>query len=296
MGACPFCGGEVSEDLLLNGGHCPHCLIEIPGEDTPTDPGEAAQAQQAAEEQAVKRGQSNKLIAGGVVALLGLVGGAVVLLAPSETGPMQIEMGEFEFAPMSEHQDLAMPQAEQPEPVAQKKTSTRRSTSSGTSAPQRTASAGTGAAPAPATSGSGSVATASAPPPTGGQLGGDPGLADPLDADMFFGAGPAKKGVQAIELCKPGEIYEAVRGVMKVKSPQVRQCYDRALKSNESLSGRWMASFVIGKDGGTTKVNVRGEGVSDSGLEGCLVQQIERWTFPPLCEPMPIETPFTFAR
>ena len=42
MGACPFCGSEVGEDLLINGGHCPQCLIEIPGEDTPTDPGEAA--------------------------------------------------------------------------------------------------------------------------------------------------------------------------------------------------------------------------------------------------------------
>ena len=150
--------------------------------------GEAAQAQQAAEEQAVGGPvqQADRRQRGCPAWARRRRGGAA---RPSETGPMQIEMGKVEFAPMSEHQDLAMPQAEQPEPVAQK-TSTRRSTSSGTSAPQRTASAGTGAAPARPRAPARSPRPARRRPrrPAGRR----PGLADALDADMFFGAGPPR--------------------------------------------------------------------------------------------------------
>ena len=40
MADCPFCGGEISEAMALDGGTCPHCFGEIPGEDAPTNPGD----------------------------------------------------------------------------------------------------------------------------------------------------------------------------------------------------------------------------------------------------------------
>ena len=39
MAECPFCGSEVSDDLVAFGGTCPKCFAEIPGEEAATDPG-----------------------------------------------------------------------------------------------------------------------------------------------------------------------------------------------------------------------------------------------------------------
>ncbi len=118
---------------------------------------------------------------------------------------------------------------------------------------------------------------------------------DPLDAFAVGGGGPAQKGVQGIVKCGPGEIYEAVRSVMRVNSNQLNHCYQTAIKANEGLRGTWDASFVVQKDGTTAAVKAKGAGVSDPGLEACIVRQIERWSFPQLCEATPIETPLRFG-
>ena len=55
MGACPFCKGEVDDDVLTFGGRCPSCLIEIPGDEAPTDPGAEARAAQEAAEAAAQK-------------------------------------------------------------------------------------------------------------------------------------------------------------------------------------------------------------------------------------------------
>ena len=80
MGSCPFCKESVDSAILEYGGRCPSCLIEIPGEDAPTDPGEAAKAAQEAEEAAAVNRPRLPLIAGivAVVALCG-VGGFMAL-------------------------------------------------------------------------------------------------------------------------------------------------------------------------------------------------------------------------
>ena len=46
---CPFCKGGISADVVQFGGNCPHCLLEIPGEEAPTDPGLVARQKAAAE-------------------------------------------------------------------------------------------------------------------------------------------------------------------------------------------------------------------------------------------------------
>ena len=291
MGACPFCGAAVGHEILVNGGHCPSCLIEIPGEETPTDPGEAARAQIAAEQEAASGG-SGKFVALGAIGLLVLgVGGYFAFGQPEpEVQPMQIEMGEFSFAPMSAHEDLEAPEGEGSEDaVADAGPSASAKRGGGSTS----GSAGGSAGRAPSASAT-AAASAEPPPPTGGQLQSDGPEGDPLDA-VFFGDGPSQKGVKAIVLCKPGEIYEGVRSVLKVKSPQLAQCYQRALKSNEGLRGRWMASFVVQKSGKPAEVKAVGQSMKDATLEACVVTQIERWSFPQLCEPMPIETPLSFG-
>lgn len=284
MGECPFCGGSVETDVLVNGGRCPHCLIEIPGEDTPTDPGEAAQAVQEAEDNAARQGRTGPLIAVGVAGVLLVGGGLYAVFGQSQPEPITIEMNEFNFAGVDAHQDLPVEEEaeEDPKPAAKKPSS------GGSTAARQPASGGA--------SGGTQAAAAAEAPPTGGQVAdaGTAQLKDPMD--LF--ASPASKGVQAIELCSMGEIDQAVRGVMRVKGSQLRQCYNRALKTNDSLKGTWDMSFEIQSSGKTAAVSVTGRGVAEAGFEDCLSTQIKRWTFPPICEakaPQVIQSPLKFG-
>lgn len=76
MGECPFCSAEIDEEVMLYGGTCSACLIDIPGEEAPTDPGVDAVTEEAqtATALALATGKTsphrNGLIAAGVAALV----------------------------------------------------------------------------------------------------------------------------------------------------------------------------------------------------------------------------------
>lgn len=299
MGSCPFCRGDVAEDVLLNGGHCPHCLIEIPGEETPTDPGEQARAMQQAEEAAAKGGGKGPLFAIVAVALLGLgVGGWWVTRDDTDSDVYMDDSEDFVFAPASAHQDL--PVEEAPEAAPPPTASSKRT-------PKRDASGG-------------AVAKASNPPPTGGSIAGSPESAPPAQGGMvpsvssapvesgasppvaadplgaFAIAGPASKGPQAIVLEKPGEIYEMVKKVLQVNGNQMKQCYEQRLKVKSDLRGAWAASFDIQESGRTANVRIKGEGVSDAELESCMKTKVEKWTFQRIADATHIDKTFRFGR
>ena len=75
MGQCPFCKNQVSAELLRDGGACPHCLNDIPGEDAATDPGVALRAKEAAATAAAQRKRKVTSIALAAAVLLSIVGG-----------------------------------------------------------------------------------------------------------------------------------------------------------------------------------------------------------------------------
>ena len=75
MGQCPFCKNQVSAELLRDGGACPHCLNDIPGEDAATDPGVALRAKEAAANAAAQRKRKVRSIALAAAVLLSIVGG-----------------------------------------------------------------------------------------------------------------------------------------------------------------------------------------------------------------------------
>ena len=113
MGECPFCKGNVAEDILVYGGRCPQCLIEIPGEEAPTDPGEEVRAEQAAAAATAEKRRG--WLVGGIGGLaLMLAGGGVgawLLLqepAPDTTDVYMDDSDDFNFAPASAHQDLPL--------------------------------------------------------------------------------------------------------------------------------------------------------------------------------------------
>lgn len=97
MEACPFCGGEVSEQIVLYGGTCPHCFGDIPGEEAATDPGDDVKA--ALEAQDRKRASRRTVIPlaiAGVVALA-VAGGALALLLQPEKELALLDLDEGEY-------------------------------------------------------------------------------------------------------------------------------------------------------------------------------------------------------
>jgi hypothetical protein len=56
----------------------------------------------------------------------------------------------------------------------------------------------------------------------------------------------------------------------------VKQCYERALKTNQKLQGKVEVSFVVGPAGNVTKVNVDG---FDPGVDQCIQGQARNWRF-----------------
>jgi len=48
--SCPYCKGAISADLVRFGGTCPHCMLEVHGEEAATDPGAELRRKQEAEQ------------------------------------------------------------------------------------------------------------------------------------------------------------------------------------------------------------------------------------------------------
>ena len=111
MSTCPFCSTEISEELSLYGGHCPSCLIEIPGEEAITDPGIAATGAHAPVQTAMR-----SVTVGVGVVLLALGGWWA---SDQEEGGMG--MGKFRrsklVVPLSAHEDQAGVEAAAPDLV-----------------------------------------------------------------------------------------------------------------------------------------------------------------------------------
>ncbi len=156
MGVCPFCHAGVDEELLLYGGSCPHCLIEIPGEEAPTDPGENGTVDPPeVVAHATKKKQRTSLVVAAVVGLLGAIGvGAYLSQPPVEE---YAEMPEIAInRDLSGHIDLPIDSQEQPT-VEQTLASSTPRTSNGGGSSSSSSNAGGGS-------------HSSARPPVGGQV------------------------------------------------------------------------------------------------------------------------------
>ena len=102
MGTCPFCKESVDDAILEYGGRCPSCLIEIPGEDAPTDPGEAAQAVMQAQEAAAAEKSRRPFFAILGVAALAVAGVGFMALTPQDSPDLaKVETGAEAYKSVS---------------------------------------------------------------------------------------------------------------------------------------------------------------------------------------------------
>jgi len=77
---------------------------------------------------------------------------------------------------------------------------------------------------------------------------------------------------------------------------EAQKCYERALKMNQSLSGRVVLTLTIGRDGSVAAADARGDTLNDNNVNDCLERQARAWTFPePSGGAAKVRKPFTFS-
>ncbi|MFT5353761.1 MAG: outer membrane biosynthesis protein TonB [Polyangiales bacterium] len=79
--------------------------------------------------------------------------------------------------------------------------------------------------------------------------------------------------------CEGNLDVSAVQQVVARQRPQVRACYERALKQNNILQGTVSVRMIIGRDGSVDQVNVGGS-LRDNEVFGCVRRLARNWRFP----------------
>jgi TonB family protein len=100
----------------------------------------------------------------------------------------------------------------------------------------------------------------------------------------------------AIDRFRAGLNAESVRMVVRHHLPQVRACYDRALKQKPNLAGIVEIRFTISVQGRVTASSVHRNTSGHEGLGKCLAIVIKRWRFPkPVGGAVEFVYPFVFS-
>jgi hypothetical protein len=301
MGQCPFCRESVDEDVLVNGGRCPSCLIEIPGEEAATDPGEDALARQVAETEAARRSPL-PMVAAAALAVI-VAGGIGWSMMGSDPEPVAVgSSGADVYRKVGDaglrkiNLDDIPVEVEEPPPersTSAPKTPTRSSSS------DRVASAEVPVAAPPPLGGP------EAPPPiketagapeapskagmlaTGGSAGG-PTLDNPLDF------GPGKKGPGRMEVCGP-DLYKVARSnFSSVQNKAKNQCAS-AGKVPPDFSATVDLTVVVLRSGRLGEVVVDVRGTEDAAFIGCVERIARSAEFPPLCEDLELAKQLKFG-
>jgi Ca-activated chloride channel family protein len=91
---------------------------------------------------------------------------------------------------------------------------------------------------------------------------------------------------------------ESVRMVVRHHLPQIRACYERALKGSPGLAGIIEIRLVISGEGRVRQAEVDRNSTGHEGLGKCIALTMSRWRFPRPVGGVEIEViyPFSFAR
>lgn len=281
--SCPFCASEVPADLVAYGGTCPKCLAEIPGDEAPTDPGVEVRRKQERRDRLMARIP----LAVAFVLLVGLVSctGTIALGVVLWPKPEVAELLDFDTM------DFPMPEVvsatEVPPAPEPAKTKTKNKVKGGKTEPEP--------APAPGSAGSPSP---TAPSPTPGSP--EPGTTAPRTPPPSGGisiGGPRVRRDDNRVITDPEEIRMMIGERLAEQIPSLQQCYERRLKTDESLSGRWSVTFTVQKDGTAGSAVAKGIERPDSELEACIVNVVtEKWRFSKINVQQPVKRTVRFSR
>jgi len=274
MADCPFCHKDISEDLSRFGGACPKCLINIPGEETATDPGVDTGFHRRAAQKS-----RTPLIAGVVVVLVCMGAGGTWWMRSTPTVSRILRKGADPI-PLSAHEDQPYETEPQVDVVSEEATtsySASRSSSSRVSTPGPEKQADQGAIVPPSEK---SVA----------------GLgAAPEDVFSTISAAPIARGPKGIVLSDPGQIEAMIRRVLDRAGKQFKQCYEQRIRTAPSLRGAWRVDLTVTKEGSASAVQIVPMAVRDSGMESCMRSHTGDLNFQQLEEPIAVSRTFRFG-
>lgn len=101
--------------------------------------------------------------------------------------------------------------------------------------------------------------------------------------DAGFDAGPPEKApskrVTRRVQCNGSLDASAIQSVVSRNRRQVRNCYERALKANNTLQGRLMVRLTVGVTGAVNNVTVGGT-LRDASVNACVRNLAASWRFP----------------
>jgi len=246
-------------------------LIEVPGEEAATDPGEGRQPKV---EESANRGPL----------ISGLVAAAVVLAAVGYWHTQQVEpvaedgtrINNHATIPLSHHQNQTIPgekQAVDDESVQaaqHEDRSERRNRTGGRVATDLRQVA------------EGRVIPKSAP------------MVNPLDA-FAVGAGPTVRGPQGIVLDDLGKIEAMVDRVLSGGQKRLGTCYKQKVSVQPGYTGVWWVSVNVARDGSVESVQLSAREGADSGMERCIRSHVKRWTFQRIAQPISSSTVYRFG-
>lgn len=284
MAHCPFCNGEVVTDLVVNGGPCPHCFAQIPGEETPTDPGEEVkvQIQLQDQERAQKRALMPVFVMAPVVALA--LGIAAFSLRPEERieeveldASFSFEFDPVAFDPSSEGASEAQVDAQAPK-VGRTAQAGRSTQGSAEPTAEELAERLAGVRGAGAEAASGSRAGDRAPAAQGDRavasIVATEGMGSSGGDDFSFSA--SRDSLRVLET--EDDIRAAVRALWGERRGQIEQCYERALKADEGFSGTWNLALTVGENGKVSAFEAVAAGAPNAAFEDCIEGRAAGWS------------------
>ena len=291
---CPFCKGALSQDTLRFGGNCPHCMLEIPGEKAPTDPGLQARlkSEKEAREKAGRQKRRNLALAFVTVVFLGIAGAGGVWKYQEGQAALVYEMDDYYQVELSEIKGAPIPEPTAPEVPAGKNGTKRQS------ARQNPTGSGT-AAPPPADGLADNSGTKRS------KVSGNPGVVAPPGTGSAEGndrIGFGNGGDVAINrpsldktLTDDAEVYDMAKKFITSYSPQLQTCYNQRLKQVDGLQGAWKLTFTIGTSGLTKDVEVSGVNVVDPELDECMERSVKAWRFQKIFKETQITKTYRFT-
>lgn len=328
MGECPFCAGEVSEDILLFGGTCPHCFATIPGEEAATDPGEAVKSQQeqADRRRAQRRALVPVLLALPIVAVVAGVSIWFALQPEPELAMFDLDEGDafaFDFEFVAEGDtaeegdatadtELAQGDASGTERSVRRPTPGDDTTGSSTPRKMRRPDLGSqGDIEQEAEMALRSMGTAEdievreyvrrdadrVPEGLTTELGSGLSISSPDAPTASRGtSGAGRVQIEGPPLVNQSEIRSMVAKRLRQYLPRLRTCYTQARNARPELEGEWRLQATVQTDGSLAGISFTGVGVQDEVLEACALRQVERWRFQRISKAQPFSKTLPFRK
>ena len=311
---CPFCNGAIPEQLAVYGGPCPHCILEIPGEEAPTDPGLAKR--QAAQAEAKAAAERAGRMRGVALASLGalLLTGVVVSMALMRDDQGRLHLEFYKVMPVLKKPE-STPEATAPKAKPAEPPKPRPAATPTTPDPAPASGAGLLAGRVIATGNAttaggaitfGNVATANgtATVVPGAQATGAVGFTGGTVSGGTITGGTASAsagGAPAVSAAAGGSAAKTTadpRAVVTQRyasyKTQFRVCGDQQLAANPSFEGSWALSFTVQPDGTTANVAVRGK--PNPTLQLCIETKVKGWKFATLAAPLAYSDTVSFSR